>query len=647
MNTKILKSCSECKDLFSGKEIFVFGAGVDGEKLYNKLADTVTIGAFIDNRRCGKGNYLCGKEIISLSEFKKRRTNSQPIIIAAYRFIREISSQLMQEGFIPEKDFFAWDDMCIYHADEITNRYIQFMSGIWRKEARKRSEKIVLVPFDNRHDHSSVMYAYCSNYLAEKYDASIYGFCRYGVSVQNASNVIFDIYKAFNVVELIDSSLNAVMQEESHNILKELWENLYTWKDWKNITIYGICFGTTVIRDFLRENVPDYDLRSDFMYSFLKRTVDTIVFWYHYINEHDIKTVLLADAVCWEGYIRDIAITKGIPTYAVEYTMERAYLNSHGRTVSYPYYKKMWDQLTPKEQEYGMKWAKVHVNQRIGGKKDDVNAHGLHNFSFSEKCKKERVLDYDDKIKIIICPHIFEEDSFWCGEQIFDNSYMEWLCHLGELTKKTPNYHWYLKIHPGARRRDVIIMENYLERYPRIKMLPLDVSPIQLKKEGANFALTVCGSIGHEYPAIGIEVINAGKNPHSAFNFTWNPKTKEEYDDLILNLDKLTPKNNMKELYQFYSMHYLFYDREYIPYRTIFFDNPLLPMCKEELEVYDRELGTWKYEEYMKEWNEEKHDRTLNLMEELFRKMDDWKPDVFYRRKVHFESYDETNHLEG
>ena len=179
-----------------------------------------------------------------------------------------------------------------------------------------------------------------------------------------------------------------------------------------------------------------------------------------------------------------------------------------------------------------------------------------------------------------------------------------------------------------------MILESYVKRYPKIQMLPLHVSPLQLKKEGAAYALTVCGTIGHEYPAIGIEVINAGINPQSAFDFTWNPKTKEEYDDLIMNLETLKPKGNIEQLYQFYSMHYLFYDREYIPYRTMFYKNPLLPMCKEELEVYGKELGTWKYEEYMKEWTIQKHEKLWNEMGGIFKKMDDWRPDVFYKRKV-------------
>lgn len=179
-----------------------------------------------------------------------------------------------------------------------------------------------------------------------------------------------------------------------------------------------------------------------------------------------------------------------------------------------------------------------------------------------------------------------------------------------------------------------MILENYVKRYPNIKMLPLHISPLQLKKEGAAYALTVCGTIGHEYPAIGIQVINAGINPHSAYDFTWNPKTKKEYDDLIMNLDKLIPKDNMEELYQFYSMHYLFYDHEYIPYRKLFFENQFLPMFKEELEVYGKELGTWKYEEYMKEWTTQKHEQLYGSMERLFQKMDDWKEHIFYKRQI-------------
>lgn len=621
----------ECKKLFTDREIYVFGAGAFGEIFHKKLGDDISICAFIDNHRSGKGNYLCGKEIISLEEFKLRRTKDQPIVVSAYRHAADISDQLENEGLVSGKDFFIWDNMCIFHSDEITKRYINFMSDIW-KDKKRQSDRMILIPFDSHHDQLTVLNAYCSNYLAEKYDASIYGYCRFGVPAKNSSPVVLDVYRSFNMVANIDSSLTKEQQKESEDILRTLWETLYTWEDYKNITVYGICFGTTIIRDFLRENLPDYDLRSDRMYGFLKVTVDTIVFWYHYIQEHDIVTVLLADGVCWEGYIRDIAVTKGIPVYVQE-AMSRAYLDYHAK-APFLYFKEMWKTLTPAEQQYGLDWAKDHINQRIRGNVEEVGLLDKKYYSFAEKQTGERVLEDDEKIKIVICPHIFEEDSYFYGDQIFDNSYMSWLCHLGELSEKTPDYHWYLKVHPSARRRDIIIMENFVKRYPKIKMLPLHVSPIQLKKEGVKFALTVHGTIGHEYPAIGIQVINAAVNPHSAYDFTWNPKTKEEYDDLIMNLDKLELKDDREGLYQFYCMHYLFYDYEYIPFRKMFFENPLLPMEREQLEVYGKDEGTWKYEEYMKEWTKEKHDWLWGKMEFIFRKMDEWKPDVFYRRTL-------------
>lgn len=632
----------DCKQLFSGREVYVFGAGVDGEKLYSKLADTVTIGAFIDNKRCGDGNYFCGKEIISLDQFRLRRTSQQPVLVAAYRFAVEMADQLVEEGFVPEKDFFIWDDMYIYHPDDVIKRFIEFRRNIWKDKMKEKTDKIILVPFDNRHDLNSVYYAYLSNYLAEKHNAAIYGYFRCGAPVENASKALLEVYKAFNMVDLIDTVLDESMQKESDEILKKTWSGLYTWEDWKRITIYDICLGTTVIRDILREIVPDYDLRSERMYHFLKNRIETIVFWYHYIREHKIKAVLLSDGVCWEGYIRDIAVTGGIPVYIVEENFQRAYFDFHYRTDAYLHYKEMWKQLSSREQQYGIQWAKEHIDKRLRGSMEELECYSANKSVFSMENRQERVLDDDNKIKILICPHIFEEDPYWCGEQIFDNSYMEWLCHLGELSERTSNYHWYLKVHPHARRRDRIIMDHYIKRYPQIKMLPKDISPIQLKQEGAGFALTVCGTLGHEYPALGIQVINAGINPHSAYDFTWNPTSKEEYDDLIMNLDKLEPKGNLEELYQFYSMHYLFYDREYIPYREIFYENPYLPMVREELEVYGKELGTWKYEEYMKEWSPQKHEKIVNQMEEIFRKMDEWRPDVFYRRKDSYICDDES-----
>ncbi len=621
----------DCKELLSQKEIFIFATGLDAERATNELSDLAVILAYVDNYRSGEGHYFCGKEIISLEQCLKRRNERQTILVASYKYGKEICDQLSNVGLIAGIDFFVWDEMHIFSCDEATKNYIDFLARIWKRSEKKEREGIVIVPFYNRQDWVSLICSYYGNYFADKFNAHIFGYPCFGVNCENATDVLKKIYSAFNVETLINSTLDDAQQKEADQILNDIWNNLSSWKDWKNITVFGIRFGTTIIRHLLRIYIPCFDCKDSKMYSFLKQEIQTIVFWHHYIFEHEIKVILLLDGVSWDGYIRDIAVTKGIPTYILTAELARATLN-YCQGTPYPFFKDMWQQLLPAEKDYGIAWAKEHIEKRLKGGIDEVRVWDRNNFAFAENKCEQPVLDKNDKLKLMICPHIFEEDCFYCGEQIFDDNYFAWLCHLGELSNQTPDYDWYLKMHPSSSKRDFIILDMILERYPNIKKIPPNISPIQLRDEGMKYALTVYGSIGHEYPALGIQVINAGCNPHSAFDFTWNPQTKEEYDNLIFNLRKLKKKQDMEGLYQFYSLNYLFYNWNYIPWREIFFENPLLGMDRLELGAEGKSQGTWIYEEYMKEWTEEKHEKIMSQMDDIFNKLDEWRPDILYRR---------------
>ena len=217
------------------------------------------------------------------------------------------------------------------------------------------------------------------------------------------------------------------------------------------------------------------------------------------------------------------------------------------------------------------------------------------------------------------------------GEQIFDDCYFSWLCHLGELSEKTPRYDWYLKVHPCATRRDYIIYDMIIRRYPKIKYIKTAVSPFQLKEEGVKFALTVCGTIGQEYPAIGIPVINAGLNPYSCFSFTHNPNSKKEFDDMIMNLDKLEEPDSIDGLYKFYALNYLYYNWKVVDFKN-FFKDEALAKAYNELELDGKEIGTWRYLKYMDSWDEKEHQNLIKNLPKMFDILDNWKPDKLYRK---------------
>ena len=612
--------------------LYIFGTGVDAETAYKKTEKKAV--AFIDNYRHGEGFKFYGKPIISFDAYMDSRTKHDLIIIATYRFSREISEQLNRAGLIAGKDYYIWDEQYLYHEDEATKKFICFMEKTWSSYRIKeiKDDARVLIPFENRHDTAAIVYAYCGNFFAQKFHAKIEAYLRFGMSIKDSSPVIKKIYRAFNVDNLIDPILNEEQDKEADELTESLWKKLYTWEDWKNIHIYNIHFGTTMIRHFLRIYIPTFNLREKKMYDFLKLAVRTIVFWYHYIHDHNFKVVLLGDGTNWDGYIRDIAIEKGIPAYALSYTVRK--LNyDFAMGEPYLYFDKMWGQLSQEEQNYGIQWAKEKIHKRLEGSVSEVDPSSKNKYSFNVPMKERRVLDENNKLKIVIFPHIFEEDSYHVGEQIFDDNYFSWLCHLGELSEKTPFYDWYLKIHPCATRRDYIIYDMIARKYPRIKCIKTEISPFQLKKEGVKFALTVCGTIGQEYPAIGIQVINAGLNPYSCFSFTHNPRSKKEFDDMIMNLEGLEEPGKIEDLYKFYAVNYLFYNWNVVDFKS-FFETEELAKSYDQLENDGKEIGTWRYTRYMDLWNDEKHRLLFESLPEMFDVLENWKPDRLYRRDV-------------
>lgn len=620
------------EEKLKNKKVYVFGTGIDADSLTKKIGNSINIIAYIDNFRCGKDKFFYGKSIYSVNDYLDIVDDSKVIVIATYRFGMEVEEQLIKAGLVKGDDFCFWDDANFFIQDSITTRYIQFLSKIWAKENVCSSTAKIIFPFDNRHDTQPIVCAYFADFLAKKYNASITAYYRFHMKEKDALPVLKKIYEAININEFIDDRLTGEQSERVENICKSLWEELYTWEDWNRVTIYGIHFGTTFIRDYNRLFIPQFDLRNEYTYNFLRNAVSMVVFWYDYFNDNDVKTVILGDGVSSDSYIRDIAISKGIPCYTFCYMMERLSLDyCVGRP--YQYFDKYWDQLTTDEQRRGIEWSKEHLGKRLQGNLDEVFDIDRKQFTFALEKKSERILEENDKLKVVIFPHIFEEESYQCGEQIFDNCYFEWLCHLGELSERTPDYDWYMKEHPAGRRKDFIIWDMVTNKYPKIKRIPAAVSPYQLRDEGVRYALTVCGTIGQEYPAIGIQVINAGRNPYDCYDFTWNPRNKEEYDEIILNLKSLEPKKDMEGLYRFYCLRYLYYEWAKDIFNDFFCEFPCLQIDRVVAESMDKEIGTWIYEEFMKEWTVEKHQRILEGVETVLQKLDGRRLDVLYRKK--------------
>lgn len=621
---------AQLTEKFLDKEIFIYGVGIDSEAFLKDYDYRITVKGFVDSYRYG--NVYLGLNVISPEQYTARYSNV-PVIIMAARYALEIKKRLENSGLAFGKDFFIYDNSFFFHADKITEDFIKLNQKRWKtcQTTENGSKSIILMPFDTRHSaYDMLRAAYVANYYAKETNSRICAYIRMGGHYVDVGDNFKRIYQSLNVTNIIDDSLTEGQKKRVTELTSDIWSGIHSWADWNAIVVYGIHFGTTIVRHMMRHIVPPLEADDKCLVSFLKVAVGYIIFWYDFFSSHDVKLTLLGDGVCWDGYIRDIAIERDIPTYSTaDWGIARMTLDFNlGR--SYPYYKEFWNKLSTEEKQFGIDWAKQSLNRRLKGVDKNLDIQCEKNV-FSNKIQS-RILTDDDRTKLLICPHVFEEDSLYNGEFLFDNSNISWLTHLGDLSNRTPDFDWYLKLHPTASKRDFMIIDKLLEKYPKIKKIDSNVSPKQLKEEGISVALTISGTIAYEYPLIGIEVITCGNYPGISFNFAWNPKTIEEYDSLILNARNLPHKKNIEEIYQFFAVRFLYYDFCSYCSPLQFVDNLEFYMSRYQLAAIGKDNGTWKYKVYMDECTDERHKKLMNSIPDILAKADSWRPDGFYKK---------------
>lgn len=611
--------------------MFVYGTGIDAFRFVKEYGSNVKIKGFVDTYRFGKSFF--GKKIINPAEYVEKYKGI-PIIIVTKNYYLEIKKDLEKKGVLFGQEGYIYDPPSLNLGFAIED-LISLNEKRWGQFKIDNNKKngVVLIPFLNCYYPCAVINAaYAANYYAKETMSSIYAYMRYTQYPEYADDTVKKIYKSLNVTDLIGVHLTETQKKKVELLSKKIWTGIHTWADWNSIIIDGIHFGTSIVRFMMRRFVPSLDARDESLKPILCETIKHIVFWQDFFNNNTVRLVLLADGVGLDSFIREISLNKCIPTYTSGFEYVKQFHDFNYGTM-FPYFKKFWDSLSTEEQKVGVNWSKLKLSKRIEGVDNMLEVQCDRNVFASNK--HERVLGANDKTKILICPHIFEEDSLLNGYFLFDNNYISWLTHLGELSERTPDYDWYLKMHPAANSRDFMIIDSFLEKYPRIQKIEADVSPIQLKNEGVSVALTIGGTIAYEYPLIGIEVITCGNYPGIAFDFAWNPKTIEEYDSLILNANKLPHKDKIEEIYQFYAIRYLYYDYEAFkipPMRVC--DDPTFYMDVQQLNSKGLDPGTWLYKVYMDECTDERHEAFLKSIPFSFKNADNWKPEIFYKKKI-------------
>lgn len=490
--------------------------------------------------------------------------------------------------------------------DSQTAPFIAHNKKIWGDYANDHAKGEVL--FEVNAMHSAVIsYSYLANILAKRHDAQITG---YVLGDQKRGERYFppahhSVYASFNTRRIVYSRLTRSQSETRDRYLDSILPTLKTKKDVEDLAVDGVWIGPLVYDSHLMAHrVPTVDIKDPRFRDSLRASLGDYVFWRDYFDSHDVKAVNVSHCVYNNAIILRLATHRGIPAYQINAT--RAYHLTNKHLWAYDeffYFPEEFRELSPVQQRKGLREAQNRLAKRFAG---EVGV----DMPYSTKSAyvgtgRGRVLRKSPRLKVFVPLHCFFDSPHTYGVNLFTD-FFEWLTFLGNISERT-DYEWYLKTHPDYLPGNLAIIEGFLERYPKFTLLPSDTCHHQIIQDGVDCALTVYGTIGFEYAALGVPVINASTcNPHIAYNFNIHPTSIEDYERILMNLHDLASGIDVNDVYEYYYMKFM---------NNV--DNWLFSDYQGLLDTiggYRKQFTTIVYSAFLREFSQLRHDRILSVL---------------------------------
>jgi hypothetical protein len=364
------------------------------------------------------------------------------------------------------------------------------------------------------------------------------------------------IYKSFGVNKFINYNLSNYKNLANH-LANKLMSEINSKSDLINLNVDDIWVGDLIYDQYLAfYKVPTVNIKSKEFRKTLLEFCILYYYWKEYCSKKNIKAFLISHSCYFMGLPARIAISLDIPVYLIN-IHSIYYLSKKNDTpfVEHNSYKNDFEKLDISTKNKAIEKARRRFKLIFEGS-TDLDQYIRHS-AYSQKKVFPRILGNKSSVKILIASHSFYDSPSCYGKSLFPD-FFEWLEFLGDFSNKT-DYEWYIKTHPGIDNFDKKTINDFVSRYNKIILIPNTTSHHQLIEEGINIVFTVNGSIGLEYAAKNITVINASlNNPHISYDFNIHPKSKEELENIIFSLNSYVNKNLFSEdVYKCYYMKYL------------------------------------------------------------------------------------------
>lgn len=377
----------------------------------------------------------------------------------------------------------------------------------------------------------------------------------------------FNIYYSFGVNKIFYVPKNNINKKKAYRIAKKFFKKFNSKNDLVNFKLDGVLYGDLIYDSYLKYyKVPTLNLSDKNIFYFFYKSIEYFFFWKDYFKNQNVCGVIAPQSTYISALPLRIAATQNKISLVANperlYNLNKKRLYSHKEFIDFNRIAKTRDVVKLKKE--GTKEAKRRLKLRFSGMVG-IDISYLSSSPYERKIGKT-VLKKSNKIKVLIAPHSFYDSPHSLGNHLFSD-YYDWLEFVFKISKST-NYEWYVKCHPKFHNDydpTISIVQLLCKKYKHIKYIDNNISHHQLILEEINYVFTCNGTIGLEYPYFDIPVINASKNnPHYFYNFNYNPKSKKELKNIILNLNKMNKKINKNKILEFYFIKNIYFSNDWL-----------------------------------------------------------------------------------
>ena len=291
----------------------------------------------------------------------------------------------------------------------------------------------------------------------------------------------------------------------------------------------------------------------------LARAVQSVIVSTRFFEEYPVKKMLVRDAgYIPNGGIFETALERGIDCVVYEQGQRRGtwiqkrYSKSskgeHYFSISQPVWQELLKQDWTKEEDEKLE-NEFAGRYRPDSTDDTRRLQSGKRLKSPEEVRTQLGLDPSKKTAIIFS-HIAWDAAFFFGKGLFED-FEQWLFETVKfVAAECPQINWIVKLHPfnvfklqregKTEESEMRLLRSLMPLPEHVKILHADCDiNTQSLFPIVDYALTVNGTVGMEFPCYGVPALLAGTGRYDGRGFTMEPRTREEYFEALRNLHKM------------------------------------------------------------------------------------------------------------